>query len=700
MDLKMTSSSSSSSCSSSSSSSSCADEQRRRRRLDEQDNLDSSLCDVNNNNVCALNSTGTLPTIHIATWATVAPTLQAYADAYNQAHPQAPLLSLTILDSIRDLQTSTTSDLLQQQQDSPNLSFLYDGYVMPPLMVGPLVEQQGLLALDEFQEESFYSDILPYYRNLVAEFDGRIRSLPLFAGSQLVLLYRKDYLDLYDLDVPETWTDMELVASVIRNRTPLMGMCLGRLTEEGCRKRRQVTGEPCQSLSMSYLGMQLASMTQAQGNSSGWWLEERERLETEHSYGGRLEPLWNNTLEQVLSMMESQTSTQSESVEALQQDGQWNLEMFRKGMCAMTIVANHPADVLTRSSAVGFAPLPGSLQVLDRTTTTSAGTLQNCTTSSCPFGSDKDASSTGERYRYNRVPFGATDAVVGSVSAAAPPEHQQVVKDFLKFILTTTNVVDAPVFREQPFRYSQLEPLKSSNPAYADLIESLTTDESNAAIPFRIPEALTMWTELDTGVHDYLLADNYTQDNRQQFRIRMEETWERIMDQHDNHQGVDAVPLSIFYQQSLGTFTPAAASDLYIGQSFRVVGWTLGGIGMCLSITMACWVYYYRNKRVIRASQPMFLWMVCAGTLLMSSSIFPFGIEDDIVSDQGADMACMSGIWLYSLGFVTAFSALFSKIWRINRVSLLASISCRWLVLLYFMFQRSALSSGWLSVRF
>jgi hypothetical protein len=339
----------------------------------------------------------------------------------------------------------------------------------------------------------------------------------------------------------------------------------------------------------------------------------------------------------------------------------------------MTIVADHPTDLLMNGSAVGFAPLPGSLQVLDRTTTTTTTqTLQNCTASSCPFGSndgdkDKDdnaASATTERY--NRVPFGATDAVVGSVSAAAPLEHQQVVKDFLKFILTT-KVPEAPVFREQPFRYSQLQ--KSTVPGYADLIESLTTDETNAAIPFRIPEALTMWTELDTGVHDYLLADNYTRDNREQFRIRMEGTWQQILDKHDD-KGFEAVPLSIFYQQSLGTFTPAAASNLYIGRSLRITGWALGGTGMCLSIAMACWVYYHRKERVIRASQPMFLWMVCAGTLLMAASIFPFGIEDDIASEQGADMACMSGIWLYSLGFVTVFSALFSKIWRINRVSL------------------------------
>jgi hypothetical protein len=69
------------------------------------------------------------------------------------------------------------------------------------------------------------------------------------------------------------------------------------------------------------------------------------------------------------------------------------------------------------------------------------------------------------------------------------------------------------------------------------------------------------------------------------------------------------------------------------------------------------------------ASQPMFLWMVCAGTLVMASSIFAFGIEDDIASYQASSIGCMTALWLFCLGFVTTFSALFSKIWLINRVS-------------------------------
>jgi hypothetical protein len=75
------------------------------------------------------------------------------------------------------------------------------------------------------------------------------------------------------------------------------------------------------------------------------------------------------------------------------------------------------------------------------------------------------------------------------------------------------------------------------------------------------------------------------------------------------------------------------------------------------------------GPKPISASQPMFLWMVCAGTLIMVSSIFPFGIEDDIASYQASSIGCMAGPWLFCIGFVATFSALFSKIWLISRVS-------------------------------
>ena len=52
----------------------------------------------------------------------------------------------------------------------------------------------------------------------------------------------------------------------------------------------------------------------------------------------------------------------------------------------------------------------------------------------------------------------------------------------------------------------------------------------------------------------------------------------------------------------------------------------------------------------------------------MGLAIVPMSIDDSIASEQGCNMACMAVPWLLSLGFSIVFSALFSKIWRINQI--------------------------------
>jgi len=52
----------------------------------------------------------------------------------------------------------------------------------------------------------------------------------------------------------------------------------------------------------------------------------------------------------------------------------------------------------------------------------------------------------------------------------------------------------------------------------------------------------------------------------------------------------------------------------------------------------------------------------------MSLTIIPISIDDEFHSIFGCNVACMSMPWLFSIGFTIAFSALFSKIWRLNKV--------------------------------
>jgi len=105
----------------------------------------------------------------------------------------------------------------------------------------------------------------------------------------------------------------------------------------------------------------------------------------------------------------------------------------------------------------------------------------------------------------------------------------------------------------------------------------------------------------------------------------------------------------------------------YLG-NIKILGYIAFLVVGVLSIGFGAWTFANRKKRVIMASQPEFLYLICAGVLIFASSIIAFGIDDEDHSLRGCDIACMFAPWLVSVGFVLTFSALFSKTWRINRL--------------------------------
>ena len=102
--------------------------------------------------------------------------------------------------------------------------------------------------------------------------------------------------------------------------------------------------------------------------------------------------------------------------------------------------------------------------------------------------------------------------------------------------------------------------------------------------------------------------------------------------------------------------------------SVRYFGWIAAAIVILSCIAMTTWVVLKRNTRIVRTLQPLFLVMISMGVLVMGSSLIPLGYDDGIVSQEAAGKACMAFPWLLSMGFTVAMSALFSKLWRINKL--------------------------------
>jgi hypothetical protein len=67
-----------------------------------------------------------------------------------------------------------------------------------------------------------------------------------------------------------------------------------------------------------------------------------------------------------------------------------------------------------------------------------------------------------------------------------------------------------------------------------------------------------------------------------------------------------------------------------LGDGARIVGWTLSGIVIVLSVGFGFWTYHWRHKTLVRLAQPLFLGLICAGSVLMSSAIIPLSLQEPI----------------------------------------------------------------------
>jgi hypothetical protein len=106
-----------------------------------------------------------------------------------------------------------------------------------------------------------------------------------------------------------------------------------------------------------------------------------------------------------------------------------------------------------------------------------------------------------------------------------------------------------------------------------------------------------------------------------------------------------------------------------IPQGIRITGFVLGGLSMLIALWWLLWTIYYRNKDVVRIAQPIFLCQLIVGAFIISTAVISMSMQETTVANQhGLDVACMATPWLLSIGFVTAFSALFSKTWRLNKL--------------------------------
>lgn len=77
----------------------------------------------------------------------------------------------------------------------------------------------------------------------------------------------------------------------------------------------------------------------------------------------------------------------------------------------------------------------------------------------------------------------------------------------------------------------------------------------------------------------------------------------------------------------------------------------------------------YFVYRVIQSSHPVCNTIMLVGVIICLSSVFLLGLDGQFVSPFIYPLVCQARVWLLSLGFTLAYGAMFSKVWRVHRLT-------------------------------
>lgn len=105
-----------------------------------------------------------------------------------------------------------------------------------------------------------------------------------------------------------------------------------------------------------------------------------------------------------------------------------------------------------------------------------------------------------------------------------------------------------------------------------------------------------------------------------------------------------------------------------------IVAYGLLVIILGVTIGFTVWTFKKWDSRVIKASQPHFLLLICFGIAIMAFTIVPLTLEHVNVFQPA--MPCTSIWWFAVIGFGITFSTLFAKTYRINKI-VASSLKCR-----------------------
>ena len=110
--------------------------------------------------------------------------------------------------------------------------------------------------------------------------------------------------------------------------------------------------------------------------------------------------------------------------------------------------------------------------------------------------------------------------------------------------------------------------------------------------------------------------------------------------------------------------------DTMVGTGLHVLGYFGVFCTWCLAIYFFRWTVLHHQDPVVKIGQPEFLLTICVAAMVSSASVIFLSFEaGSDESDKWADLGCQIAPFLYAAGWVTEYSSLSVKTYRLYRVT-------------------------------
>ncbi|XP_065170312.1 gamma-aminobutyric acid type B receptor subunit 1 isoform X2 [Atheta coriaria] len=95
----------------------------------------------------------------------------------------------------------------------------------------------------------------------------------------------------------------------------------------------------------------------------------------------------------------------------------------------------------------------------------------------------------------------------------------------------------------------------------------------------------------------------------------------------------------------------------------------ISSIGILVAIGLIIFNIWNSHRRVIQSSHPVCNTIMLVGVIVCLTSVYLLGLDGRFVAPEAYPSVCQTRTWLITFGFTLSYGAMFSKVWRVHRLT-------------------------------